>query len=470
MSEVSCPASLGFSLLPRGAARSSAVPAVPQFLQTIAGPPLTSLQPANFLQIVKPECSACRYVRIIVRIVRPRRQCCRGFDQGTDRQDDHAALPYLDWCSRSAAWPAAFRLRHRRLARCRVLAVLPPRPQRQPLPRLPANGTTVNVAAPSTPCCPHQTLRQFLGIKGFVQRHRRSDRTDSEPAGLRLSPVWNQPRRCWPSRIRQTPVRRTRRSLPRPEPRPTKITAPQKIKAIRYLATLGCSGCYPDIEDALLASLDDCTESVRYEAAKAFRELSGSSCATCKTKSCCSPKVRKKLDEVANKMVKNCYKESSARVRRMARLALAGCGGTTPTAAPQEGPSEGPPEKAAAKTADNGDAKTAALALLVNGTGDGTPAATGPVGDRRTPLRPRMPTLRPMATCSKPSAQVRVTQTPMECGCGTTQSASVFIPAATPPAGPPASSQPASSRRQQPRAHRAFRHSPPRFPDSPRRF
>ena len=138
--------------------------------------------------------------------------------------------------------------------------------------------------------------------------------------------------------------------------------APQKIKAIRYLATLGCAGCYPDIEDALLASLDDCTESVRYEAAKAFRELSGRSCSTCKTKSCCSPKVRKKLDEVANKMEKNCYKESSARVRRMARLALAGCGGgTTASPAPQEGPSEAPPEKGkgAAKTADDDNATSA---------------------------------------------------------------------------------------------------------------
>ncbi len=121
--------------------------------------------------------------------------------------------------------------------------------------------------------------------------------------------------------------------------------AAQKIKAIRYLATLGCAGCYPDVEDALLASLDDCTEAVRYEAAKAFRELSGRPCTTCKTKSCCSPKVRKKLDEVANKMVDNCYKESSERVRRMARLALAGCGGGAPvaaTAAPQEGPSQEP--------------------------------------------------------------------------------------------------------------------------------
>ena len=120
--------------------------------------------------------------------------------------------------------------------------------------------------------------------------------------------------------------------------------APQKIKAIRYLATLGCAGCYPGIDDALLASLDDCTEEVRYEAAKAFRDLSGLPCTTCKTKACCSEKVRKKLAEVANKMENGCYKESSARVRRMCRLALAGCGGgaIAATPGPLEGPSEGP--------------------------------------------------------------------------------------------------------------------------------
>src|SRR5258708_7289927 len=121
--------------------------------------------------------------------------------------------------------------------------------------------------------------------------------------------------------------------------------APQKIKAIRYLATLGCAGCYRGSEDGLLDSLDDCTEEVRWEAGKALRELSGKPCALCKTKSCCSPKVLKKLDEVANKMEKGCYKESSARVRREARLALGGCGGTPPaaTGTPREGPSEGPP-------------------------------------------------------------------------------------------------------------------------------
>ena len=114
--------------------------------------------------------------------------------------------------------------------------------------------------------------------------------------------------------------------------------APQKIKAINYLATLGCVGCYAGVEDALLASLDDCTESVRFAAAKAFRDLSGKPCSVCKTKSCCSPKVRKRLEEVANKMVDGCYKESSARVRRMADITLADAAECTARAGPERRP------------------------------------------------------------------------------------------------------------------------------------
>ncbi len=48
--------------------------------------------------------------------------------------------------------------------------------------------------------------------------------------------------------------------------------APQKIKAIRYLATVccGCAKNRDEVKQALLAALDDCTEEVRYEAAIAL--------------------------------------------------------------------------------------------------------------------------------------------------------------------------------------------------------
>jgi hypothetical protein len=122
--------------------------------------------------------------------------------------------------------------------------------------------------------------------------------------------------------------------------------AEQKIKAFRYLATLGCGGCYPDIESALLAGLEDCTESVRYEAALAIRKTGGTPCQFCRDQACCSPKVREKLKDIGFGVdeTTQCFKEPSARVRRIARLGLDRCGGPssepTPTV-PEEGP-DGP--------------------------------------------------------------------------------------------------------------------------------
>lgn len=52
--------------------------------------------------------------------------------------------------------------------------------------------------------------------------------------------------------------------------------AAQKIKAIKYLAEIGCGGCYEGVDKALAEALDDCTEAVRYEAVKAI--LAASAC------------------------------------------------------------------------------------------------------------------------------------------------------------------------------------------------
>lgn len=330
------------------------------------------------------------------------------------------ALAYVAGCA-STAPPAA--------APLSGIAGAPTTPPPTTAPTTSANGTTVNVAAPSSPCCPHETLPEFLGIKGLFQAiggliEKLRNRLGSAFPGLESTPAL----------LAITNPANANSSNPAVAAaagaKADEDAAPQKIKAIRYLATLGCAGCYPDIEDALLASLDDCTEAVRYEAAKAFRELSGRPCSTCKTKSCCSPKVRKKLDEVANKKEKNCYKEPSERVRRMARLALAGCGGTTPTPAPQEGPSEEPPAKKGkgpAKTADD-NATANALAALVNTSG---PAA--PTGNAASSSVNATDAAKAAGTEAKTAAaQIRVTQsaTPMDCGCGVNQSSSVFIPAA----------------------------------------
>jgi hypothetical protein len=131
--------------------------------------------------------------------------------------------------------------------------------------------------------------------------------------------------------------------------------AAQKIAALRFLATIGCRGCYEGVEDAFISGLEDCTEEVRWEAVKALRDTSTNACQLCNSEACCSEKIQKKLREMAMETDDSgCPKEPSDRVRRQARLALAECGPPPPAPAeetrpvieegPQEGPEEGPPE------------------------------------------------------------------------------------------------------------------------------
>ena len=108
--------------------------------------------------------------------------------------------------------------------------------------------------------------------------------------------------------------------------------APQKIKAIKYLGTVGC-GCYPDVRESLLASLDDCTEAVRYEAAVALCQVAGNPCKNCDKSGCCNAEVMNKLNEIANGQdAKGCFKEASSRVRAAAANALNACRRKNPTA------------------------------------------------------------------------------------------------------------------------------------------
>lgn len=126
--------------------------------------------------------------------------------------------------------------------------------------------------------------------------------------------------------------------------------APQKIAALRYLATIGCAGCYPGVEEAFIASMEDCTEEVRFEAILAIRHTTTCPCECCGKSSCCSEKIQKKLRELAfDTDDSGRPKESSERVRRQARLALAQCGPPVSEAKPVEEPKpqvqEGPPEE-----------------------------------------------------------------------------------------------------------------------------
>lgn len=104
---------------------------------------------------------------------------------------------------------------------------------------------------------------------------------------------------------------------------------PQKIKAIKYLAKVGC-GCYDkdgSISKAMVAAMDDCTEDVRLAAVEAINTAGrGEQCENCKQKSCCNEEVVKKLAEIVYERDEHgCYKEPSERVRKAAEEAMAAC-------------------------------------------------------------------------------------------------------------------------------------------------
>ncbi len=216
-----------------------------------------------------------------------------------------------------------------------------------------AGTTTVVAVAPAAGECCKMTLPEFLGINGLFKGiggglGRIRNRLGSRFPGLEARP---------PVLAITDPANLSEDSPPAvkaaAEAKAEEDAADQKIKAIRYLATLGCTDCYPNVETALLEALDDCTESVRYEAASAIRKLCGGPCARCTSNECCGEEIVKRLDRIANKRDdKDCYLEPSPRVRRVARLALACCGGPP---IPTELPAEGPREEALPTPAPNPD-------------------------------------------------------------------------------------------------------------------
>jgi len=104
---------------------------------------------------------------------------------------------------------------------------------------------------------------------------------------------------------------------------------PQKIKAIKYLTSIGC-GCYDkdeEITKALIASAEDCTEDVRLATMQAIQTAAADKCCSnCGQVCCCNEKMLKKLAEIAyERDSAGCYKEPSKRVRDAATLALKTC-------------------------------------------------------------------------------------------------------------------------------------------------
>lgn len=126
--------------------------------------------------------------------------------------------------------------------------------------------------------------------------------------------------------------------------------APQKIKAIKYLAKVGC-GCYPGVKEALMAALEDCTETVRYQAAKAIGRAAEQKCETCSKQCCCDEELTNLLSKIAyEKDDKCCWFEASERVREAAAEAMKTCcrmnqgrGDTvTPEPEPEPAPEQAP--------------------------------------------------------------------------------------------------------------------------------
>lgn len=103
----------------------------------------------------------------------------------------------------------------------------------------------------------------------------------------------------------------------------------QKIKAIKYLATIGC-GCYDkdgEITDALIAATDDCTPDVREAALEAIDDATnGECCRRCGSTSCCNEKINKRLSEIAyERDDTGCPIEPNADIRKLAAKVLKRC-------------------------------------------------------------------------------------------------------------------------------------------------
>jgi hypothetical protein len=103
----------------------------------------------------------------------------------------------------------------------------------------------------------------------------------------------------------------------------------QKIKAIKYLAEVGC-GCYNDdgsIEAAMLEALNDCNEEVRLAAAEGIKTAAGVCCACSDgcSPTCCTEKIQAKLMDMSSGEKDGCFNEPSARLRQAATSALAAC-------------------------------------------------------------------------------------------------------------------------------------------------
>ncbi|MGD9853917.1 MAG: hypothetical protein AB7U20_03110 [Planctomycetaceae bacterium] len=118
--------------------------------------------------------------------------------------------------------------------------------------------------------------------------------------------------------------------------------APQKIKAIKAVAEVGAAA-YPQVEEALLAGMDDRNSQVRLATVEAVLRTAGDRCDPCDITGNCTPAIRHRLWDLGYGVgTDGCPLEPSAPVRRVARLALDACGGPLPIPCPPPQPLEQP--------------------------------------------------------------------------------------------------------------------------------
>lgn len=185
-----------------------------------------------------------------------------------------------------------------------------------------ASSATAQTPVPTTPTTP--TLWRFIGIPQGLQKIRdvTVNRRGNFP-GLERKPAIK--RIGDPANLESdNPAIKTAAEIKQAED-----LKDQKIKAIKFLAKMGC-GCYDKdgkITDALIAAMDDCTPDVRLAAIEAIEETANGECCTkCGSTSCCSEKVTKRLSEIAyERDDTGCCLEPSAEIREAAAKALCVC-------------------------------------------------------------------------------------------------------------------------------------------------
>ena len=178
-------------------------------------------------------------------------------------------------------------------------------------------------AAPGAAAAPH-TLWRFLGVPQGIQKIRDTlvNRRGNRPRLERRPPV---KRIADPANL-ESDIPAIKKAAEIKQAEDLKL---QKIKAIKYLATIGC-GCYDkegEITDALIAATDDCTPDVREAALEAIEDAAnGECCRKCGSTSCCNEQISKRLSEIAyERDDSGCPIEPNADIRRLAARVLKRC-------------------------------------------------------------------------------------------------------------------------------------------------